>query len=372
MRVLLIALLAAISYAQTDGRGGPGEGMGGNGGSEMAGMREGEGGRDGASREGMGGNGGSEMAGIGEGEGGRGGASGEGMGGNGGSEMAGIGEGERDGSSGEGEGNENRNIGEGEGGRDGASGEGGNAGEGRERPDPSEETDEEERERPDRPESECMNDDDVASRLLAGAADMNIHDCDSLVRWGKLNLADAFACDTFVTTMTEFGMANARVTERDTRALSEICCASCSDGSACTLDKDSYQSEAGECELGEESFEFCGMIQCISNPECSYDDFGLDNPNDQHVCPPEFDADAIAGLGDLLEKNPNENRYAKVGKKVRKLEKNMRRGDAEYGRKAENALKKIRRLSKSKKGYSEERWNKMKDSYNKGLAPLVN
>jgi len=363
MRVLLIALLAAISYAQTGGRG-SGEGMGGNGGSEMAGMREGEGGRDGTPGEGMGGNGGSDMAGVGEGEGRRDGASGEEMGGNGGSDMAGEGEGrERPDGPSEGTDEEERER------PDGPS-EGIDEEE-RERPDrPSEEIDEEERERPDRPEGECMNDDDVASRLLAGAADMNINDCDSLVRWGKLNLADAFACDTFVTTMTEFGMANARVTERDTRTLSEICCASCSDGSACTLDKDSYQSEAGECELGEESFEFCGMIQCISNSECSYDDFGLDNPNDQHVCPPEFDADAIAGLGELLAKNPNENRFAKVRKQVRKLEKGKKNGQANYGRKAEKALKSMRRLSK--KGYSEERWNKINDHYNKGLAPLVN
>jgi len=369
MRLLIFALVLAISYAQTGGRtggnGGSG-GMGGNGGGMVPGSVDemvpgGDGNADDSmvpgetNRERPEGNGNADDSMVTEGEG---------------SDRP-----ERpEETEGEGSDRPERPEGETEGETEGeGSGrperpeetEGETEGEGSDRPERPEGETEGEGERP---EGECMNDDDVASRMLVGAADMNVNDCDSLVRWGKLNLPDMFECDTFVSTVTEFGMTTERFIERgDDRTLSQICCASCSDRSACTLDVDSYQSESDECEVGEESFEFCGMIQCISaDSECSYADFGLDNPNDEHVCPPAFDRTKVEGLGKLFEGKARDN-FRKIRKRIKEL---MEDEEADYGRKGRNALKKMKRMAKGE--YSERVRNKMKNLHDRHVATLLN
>jgi len=380
MRVLLIALLAAISYAQTGGRGNGGSGMGGNGemvpGSldEMVPGGDGntddsmvtEGGRpEGTDEEG------GELPDMPEGndetrvrpERPEGETDEEGTDDEGRPERTEDGTDENRERPEGGEGETIEEDGEGETIEEG--GEGETIEEGGDRPERPEETGDEDRERP---EGECMNDDDVASRMLMGSADMNINDCDSLVRWGKLNFAEMFQCDTFVSTVTEFGMTTERFNQRgDDMTLSQICCASCSDRKACTLDVDSYQPESGECELGEESFEFCGMIQCISaDSECSYADFGLDNPDDQHVCPPAFDRTKVEALGRLFDGKPRNN-FSKIRKKVKGL---MEDEEADYGRKGRNALRKMKKMSK--RDYSERMRNKMKNLHDRHIATLLN
>jgi len=352
MRMIIFALLLAISYAQTGGRGNGGSGMGGNGEMVPGSLDEMVPGGDGNADDSMVTEGGNRGRPEGTDEEG--------------GELPDMPEGndetrvrpERP----EGETDEEGTDDEGRPERpEGTDEEGTDV----DRPERPEETEDEDRERP---EGECMNDDDVASRMLMGSADMNINDCDSLVRWGKLNFAEMFECDTFVSTVTEFMMTTERFNQRgDDMTLSQICCASCSDRKACTLDVDSYQSESGECELDEESFEFCGMIQCISaDSECSYDDFGLDNPDDQHVCPPAFDRTKVEALGRLFDGKPRNN-FSKIRKKVKGL---MEDEEADYGRKGRNALRKMKKMSK--RDYSERVRNKMKNLHDRHIATLLN
>lgn len=215
---------------------------------------------------------------------------------------------------------------------------------------------------------ECMDDDDLASSIMQDAEDMNIHDCDSLQRWGKLNLGDAFSCDTFIATVTDFGMTNERAVNRlREKTMSDICCASCKSTDLCTLDVDTYQSESGNCEAGEESFDFCGKIQCISNPECTFEKLGLDDP-DSFICPETPDTEtydrpddaAMRSLGQLLERNTSASRFDKVGKRVKDI---LNQSNRNFCPDVKDKLQKMKKLAK--RGYTEARWEKMVSLYQK-------
>jgi len=128
----------------------------------------------------------------------------------------------------------------------------------------------------------CENNDDLAVSLIAGAADFNVNDCDSAFRFIDVN---QLTCDNAIESLTLFGMINTEV-ETDGKTFADICCQSCTQ-IQCTLDVDSSQMASGECPDGQESFEFCGKTQCITNPDCKYADFGLDDANDNFLCPME-------------------------------------------------------------------------------------
>jgi len=128
----------------------------------------------------------------------------------------------------------------------------------------------------------CENNDDLAVSLFVGAADFNVNDCDSAFRFIDVN---QLTCDNAIESLTLFGMINTEV-ETDGKTFADICCQSCTQ-IQCTLDVDSSQMASGECTDGQESFEFCGKTQCITNPDCKYADFGLDDANDNFLGPME-------------------------------------------------------------------------------------
>jgi len=126
----------------------------------------------------------------------------------------------------------------------------------------------------------CENNDDLAVSLFVDAADFNVNDCDSAFRFIEVN---QLTCDNAIESLTLFGMINTEV-DIDGKTFADICCQSCTQ-IQCTLDVDSSQMASGECTDGQESFEFCGKTQCITNPDCKYADFGLDDANDNFICP---------------------------------------------------------------------------------------
>merc|ERR1719471_764930 len=122
--------------------------------------------------------------------------------------------------------------------------------------------------------SVCVDDDAKAVSLLAFASDNNVDDCASFVRFAELN---GLNCDNALSSLSMFMMLTEEYKTEDD--LKKICCFSCSVPELCTLDADSYESKNKKCRKGEESFKFCGKIQCITNPDCTKDKFGLDDPS---------------------------------------------------------------------------------------------